>query len=283
MNDDNYIRFCINTKKLGIGSYINLYPLPCLHVGARQSDVLFIKQHLRKIKEDPNAKWIYLGDGGECVTKFSTGDVWEQLYNPQQQIDILLDLLRPIKEKGLFMVRGNHGKRVFKETGMSFDKTLALALGLPYLGVNAFCNLRINNASYDLYLHHGIDSGVSMQSKVNKAEQFRGHINTDSIITAHSHMAQDLSPAALLELNNHEQRVDIKLRYQYICGSGYDSRTGYAVEHGYSPLLPAFIVIKYSGKKMNGHWPKKQESCVFRSDGQHQVTGDYGIYKCEDG
>ena len=283
MHDENYIRFSLDTRKLGLQSFINLYPLPCFHVGARQSDVLFIKHHLKRIKEDPNARWIYMGDGGECVTMFSTGNVWEQLYNPQQQVEILLDLLRPIKSKGLFMIRGNHGKRVFKDSGMSFDKTLALALGLPYIGVNAFCNLRVNDASYDLYCHHGIDSGVSLQAKVNKAEQFRGFINTDSIITAHSHIAQDLQPAALLELNNHEQRVDTKLRYQYICGSGYDSRTGYAVEKGYSPLLPAFIVIEYSGRKVGGHWPKKQESRVFRSDGQHRVTGDYGHYKCEDG
>ena len=68
-NNLKYIRKAIKTREKGLMPYINLYPLPCLHIGAEQSDVIFIRQHIRRIKEDPNALWVYMGDGGECVTK----------------------------------------------------------------------------------------------------------------------------------------------------------------------------------------------------------------------
>ncbi len=95
---------------------VRLYPLSCLHVGAEQSDVKFIKEHIQRIADDPIGRWVYMGDGGECVTKFSKGDAWTQVYPPQTQMDVLVDLLAPVAGKGLFGIRGNHGNRVFKDT-----------------------------------------------------------------------------------------------------------------------------------------------------------------------
>lgn len=255
---------------------VNLYPLSCFHVGARQSDREFIEQHIQRIKDDPLAKWVYMGDGGECVTYLSKGNSFRQVYNPQLQIEILVKLLKPILDKGLLCLRGNHGGRIFKETGLSFDKNLALILGLPYLGVEAFLNLIINRTRYNLFFHHGIDSGVSLQTKVNKAEQFSRFVLADAIFTAHSHVGMELAPAVLKYLDNHASGVKTYLRHQYICGSGYDSRSGYAQEKGYSPLLPQFIMVEFSGRrKYKGDIVREQRYHRWHSDGQHKVNGVY--------
>lgn len=246
---------------------LRLYPLPCLHIGAPQSDASFIQEHIARIAADPHGRWIYLGDGGECVVANSKGDIYSQMYNPQQQIDILTDLLQPIAAKGLFGVRGNHGHRVYKATGISFDKNLCKRIGIPYYGVRAFCALHVGRVRYDVYCHHGIDSGVGIQTKVSKAEYFGRFIDVDSILTAHSHVALDLPPQVL------ESTKGTKLRHSYICGCGYDSRTGYAADKGYPPLLPAFLIITYDGKV------RKQSSIRIMSDGQHLVDGNYGYYE----
>lgn len=120
---------------------VHLYPLSCFHIGARQSDRMFIEQHIERIRKDKYARWVYMGDGGECVTRLSKGNIFRQVYPPQTQMEILVKLLKPIRDKGLLCIRGNHGGRIFKETGMSFDKNLALVLGLPYMGVEAFFQL----------------------------------------------------------------------------------------------------------------------------------------------
>lgn len=265
-----YIHKEFNTKKLGLKeSAIRLYPVVCLHRGAAQSDTKFIKKHLKMLKEDPNGFGIYMGDGGECVTKLSKGDIYKQLYGPQDQADELVeDILGPVKEKLLFGIRGNHGNRVDKESGLSFDKNLCHRLGIPYLGVSAFLNLVVNRSSYDLFFHHGADSGTSLTAKISKAEKFDTFIDADALFTAHSHICVDLPPKALMSADNQNMRVHTKLRHGYICGCAYDSRTGYADEKGYSPILPAWLVVEFDGRIIEGRAQYGQHCEINRANGR---------------
>ena len=246
-----------------------------MHIGAAQCDIKFIREHLERIKKDPNARVVYMGDAGECVTKSSKGDVYSQLMSPQQQHDYLVELLDPIKHKMLFGIRGNHGHRVYKETGLSFDKNLCCRLGIPYLGVQAMMNLVVNRSTYDCFFHHGADSGVSTISKVSKAESFTRFIDADALFTAHSHVCLDLPPSFLISADNGQRTLRTKPRHQYICGCAYDSRTGYAAEKGYNPILPAYPVIEFDGRVAEGRAKKRQRCEIFRSDGQHEIRHDY--------
>jgi hypothetical protein len=271
----SYIQFKFDTKKMDGGSNVRLYPLACAHLGAPQCDMQFLLEHVKRIKNDPNARWIYMGDGGECVTKYSKGEIYGQLLSPQLQLEALLDIMAPVRDKGLFGVRGNHGHRVFKETGLSFDNNLCRALGIPYLGVGTFANFVVNRSSYDGYFHHGTDSGISLKSKIQAAENFGRFIDADLIVTAHSHVAMELQPAALLSCDNAAGKEHTKLRHQYICGSAYDSRKGYAEDKAYPPLLPSFIRIELDGRIVKGWGQKKQKAETFRSDGQHELRHEY--------
>lgn len=271
-----YIHFEFNTHKLKWPqSVLRIYPLVCLHVGASQCDMTFIRAQIKRIQNDPCARWVYMGDGGECVTMMSKGDIWGQLIGPGGQMEILCDLFKPIADKGLFGIRGNHGNRIYKETGLQFDQQFMARVGVPYLGISAGCNIVVNRSSYDLFFHHGIDSGSPLATKIAKAEKFGTFINADAIFTAHSHIAQDLSPSALYEFDNSNQRITTKLRYQYICGTAYDSRSGYAEEKGYSPLLPAWLTVEFDGRIREGYPVREQRSTVVRSPGNYELTHDY--------
>lgn len=267
-----YIKFKFNTKKEGLQeSKIRIYPFVCWHIGAQQSDGQFIKDLIQKVKKDPNGYWVYMGDGGECVTRLSKGDLYEQTLSPQGQHDKLVDLLKPIADKGLFGIVGNHGNRIYKETGLSFDKNLCHRIGIPYLGQSAFVNLTVNRSSYDLYFHHGTDSGVSPQAKLNAAERFTKYINTDALFTAHSHVCISPQPAIVMSNDNNASKIRTNLRHQYICGSAYDSRSGYAEAKGYPPIIPSHIVVEFDGRIIEGKPQKKQKHEVFYSDGQHEI------------
>jgi len=272
----SYIKFEFDTKKLGLPeSNIRLYPLACLHVGAAQSDYKFITEQLKRIKHDPQARWIYMGDGGECVTLTSKGDVSGQLLNPQLQMEMLCDLLSPLKDKGLFGIRGNHGGRIWKVAGLSFDHNLCSRLGIPYMGSGTFGHFVVNRSRYDGYFHHGIQSGITLTSKIKKAEDFGKFIDADMIFTAHSHVAIELHPSALLSCDHQAQKAGTKLRHQYICGSAYDSRSGYAEDKGYTPLLPAMLSIELDGRIVAGK-PQKHLTCRrYESDGQHELLHPY--------
>ena len=273
-----YCRFDFQTRKLGLREpVIRLYPIVCMHVGSQQCDEKFIKEYLRRCLEDPNGRLLYLGDGGDCVVEGSKGSLFEQVLNPQQQMDVLVEWFTPLakKDKLLLGIRGNHGHRVFKLTGLEFDKNLCHRLGIPYMGVATFCNLIVNRSSYDLYFHHGADSGTALRAKIAKAENFARYIDADAIFTAHSHIAADLQPAPLLLCDNANASTKVKNRHQYICGSGYDGRTGYGEDRGYPPILPSYIVVEFDGAIVSGHARYRQSCEVIRSDGQHEISHPY--------
>lgn len=249
-------------------SKFNLYPFVCWHLGSPQADIAFIKDMISRVDEDPYGKWIYLGDAGECVTRYSKGDIFSQTLSPVQQQNELESLLRPIRNKGLFGVRGNHGNRIYKETGLDFDETLCAKLGIPYLGTAAFWHLKVKDVYFSIYAHHGADSGVNVGTKVNKAKIFENMVDADAILTAHSHVCMDLPPRYMAHLTD-RATVGESIKWtetrEYICGSAYDSRTGYAEDKGYPPLLPSHMKIEFSTyKDSNGSRRKQQVATIFR-------------------
>lgn len=250
---------------------VNLYPLVCWHIGAVESDRAFIRGIVERIKNDPLARWLYMGDGGECVTKQSKGDIYAQTMSPTAQQNEFVQLVAPIKHKGLFGIRGNHGNRVYKETGLDFDETLMAKIGLPYLGVAAFWHLKLGAGSehpaiYSIYTHHGTDSGVAIGSKVSKGQAFDRTFIADAILTAHSHIAIDLPPRVYAKLSDRMTNGDPivwKQTNEYICGSAYDSRSGYAEDKGYPPLVPSHIIISFT---VGPHGQKHQSSKIIRKE-----------------
>jgi len=249
---------------------ITLYPFVCWHVGAPQCDYEFIDEMVRRLRDDPQGRGIYLGDGGECVTRSSKGQIYEQTMSPQEQLNWLRNKLQPVKEKLLFGVKGNHGWRTFKESGLGFDEALCLALGIPYFGTSAFWRLQVRRSIYTIFTHHGLDSGVAIGTKINKAKKLEEIVLADAILSAHSHICTDIPPVHRAYLDGHANVGDANRSikwlstYGYICGCAYDSRSGYAEDKGYPPILPAHIAITFFGDS-NEH-AKEQTSVVYSVD-----------------
>lgn len=248
---------------------VHLYPLVCWHRGASQSDTEFIEDIVSRIDADPLARWIYMGDGGECVTRASKGDVFTQTMSPTEQQNDVVRLLRPVLSRGLFGIAGNHGNRTYRETGLDWDETLCAKLGVPYLGISAYWHLKLGKGSehpgiFSIYTHHGTDSGVALASKVSKGQAFDRTFVCDAILTAHSHVALDLPPRYFATLADRgENPIRWNATHEYICGSAYDSRTGYAEAKGYPPLIPSHMNITF---KIDSHGKKKQESQIIRPE-----------------
>ena len=242
-----------------------------MHLGAPQSDGDFIDAQIERAMDDPNGYVVYMGDGGECVTKMSKGDIFTQTLNPTEQLKLAVSIMRPLAKanKLLFAIDGNHGKRTFKETGLSWDESLALALGIPYFGTAVFWHLKVNRTVYSIYTHHGLDSGVNVGTKINKAKALENIVIADAILSAHSHIAVEVPPCTRAYLDS-EHQASNPIRYitthEYIVGCAYDSREGYAEDKGYPPILPAYMMIEFDGKIVQGNLKKGQRSMVWRKE-----------------
>ena len=214
---------------------VTLYPLVCMHIGSKQCDVDFIKEHIQRIADDPTARWIYLGDGGENCTRASKGELYEQTMSPDAQLSYLVELLEPIRGKGLFGVSGNHDRRISKLSGLDWTHALCAHLGIPYMGVSCFMQLRLGNNDrkmmlYDTFWHHGIDSSSNVGGKVNKANALNQLVWADAVFSAHSHICLDSVPQYIAYLSHVKGTVEYRELRSFICGCAYDSRSGYAEE-----------------------------------------------------
>jgi hypothetical protein len=192
-----------------------------------------------------------MGDGGECVTKTSKGNIYEQLMSPGDQLRAVADLLTPIKDKGLFGIRGNHGNRVDRDSGLGWDETLCHRIGVPYLGVSAFIELRLTEPKRSqfgyicsLYAHHGSSGSITPAGKMSGAHKPEMFIDADLLLTAHTHACGEVWPQRMLAHTNPKaKRIEWKRCHSFVCGSAYDSRSGYAEEKMYPPLVPEHLMI----------------------------------------
>lgn len=245
---------------------VTLYPLVCWHLGAPQCDLDFIRQHIQRIREDPNGKWVYLGDGGECVLKDSKGDVYAQKLSPQEQLDAVVELLEPVRHKGLFGIAGNHDRRILKATGLDWTEALCMKLNIPYLGNAALVEIILTSKnkhtlSFHTFWHHGIDSSSLLGGKMNAAKKLELLVEADAIFSAHSHICAEAPPSYVAYISRNG--IAYREVSNYLCGCAYDSRVpGYAEEKGYPPILPAHLAVTfYIGRR---GWQRiKARSCTI--------------------
>jgi hypothetical protein len=228
---------------------INLYPLVCWHIGAKQSRQDFIDKVIKTIANDPYARWIYMGDAGECVTKTSKGNIYEQLLNPGDQFRTAVNLMEPIMEKGLFGIRGNHGNRIDKDSGVGWDEILCERIGIPYAGVSAMLDLGVGKTNLSVYVHHGTSGAITAGGKMAGAHRAEQFIASDVILTAHTHACGEAWPTRYMAVVDRRNKcVEWKKTHSFVCGSAYDSRSGYAEEKMYPPLVPEHLVISIEEK-----------------------------------
>ena len=249
-------------------SQVTLYPLVCWHIGAKQSSTAFIEYVIQQVNADPTAFAIYMGDGGECVTKQSKGSIYEQSLSPGDQLRVCAEMLGRMGKKLKFGIRGNHGNRIDKETGVGWDEMLCARVGIPYYGVSAFGDIILRTGSpgkggqlvgVSVYTNHGSSSGISPAGKMSAGHKPSTLVLADVALTAHTHACGECWPVKhWFYTEPASQRLCHHIMRQFVCGSGYDSRSGYAEEKMYPVIMPQHIAVnvKVSQNRATGEVQK---------------------------
>ena len=173
-------------KKYKYGRTIKVYNLGDVHRGNNSCDLDFLHKVIKKIKNDKDAFWLSTGDLLEVGTTQSVSGPYDSL-TVQEELDYIVDELRPIKNKCLGMVASNHHERIKRATGLSLDKAVCTALEIPYLGITGVINITVGRAAYYCVLHHGVGGGTQ-GNKVNRALNLaKIHAGADIYFTGHTH------------------------------------------------------------------------------------------------
>lgn len=172
--------------------YISIYPIVCLHVGHVNSDIDKIKKLVGAIKNDPNAYIISDGDLTENSIPHSVakqrGAMYDQVMNPKDQVDYVVELLTPVKHKILGILEGNHSLRSYYETSISVEALIAEKLNRPFLGIDGLFNIKVGKQDYKVFSTHGTGSasgpGGVIAATIKQSTRFEGF---DVYIRGHSH------------------------------------------------------------------------------------------------
>ena len=239
---------------------ITLYPLGDWHYGSRQSDVGFIQKVVDEVKSNPEARWVGMGDLIENAIIGSKSDVYLQMIPPEEQLNAVCDILGPIKDKGLFILAGNHESRTMRVAGLQPEQHISARLLVPFAGYSCMAWITLTKAHkknrFSLYCHHNYGGGYTMGGKVNRAEKLRDIFPTvDATFSGHFHTTSR-TPKTWFEPGVSD--VLKMTGYDYITGSALTWDESYAEEKAKPPSTVEHIKVTFVGSVSGGKDTRQQ-------------------------
>lgn len=205
---------------------IHLYIISDAHCGAHGFDKKAFQKYISTIQHDKKAAVIVLGDMIDNATQGSKGCVFSQRMMPQKQIEMVIEMLTPIKDKIIFWADGNHCERSFRQTGSDPGYTMCLGLNCldKYNYVHGYITIQSGGKVYKLYATHNIGRA---ESKLKTMA--RSHPDCDAIIGGHIHQAKVVPVAQQLHNGT------IKTTYA-ITGCAWLKDESYSISAAYEPV-----------------------------------------------
>jgi hypothetical protein len=220
------------------GDYTELVEVGDLHAGSAHFDEKKALKHRSYILESPDRKVLHLGDGIENALRSSPGSsMFKQKMPPSEQRAWLREYYRPVRERVLGVVAGNHEDRSEREADISADELLVNFLDCPWIRWEAVLSITVGDSrrgqNYTIYTRHAISNSskphVVLGAMFNKAKTVQG---CDVYTFAHNHMYLYESQLALIPDPRHN-RVRKKMQHFVMGDSFIDYEESYAEQHGY--------------------------------------------------
>lgn len=233
------------------------------HIGSKSARLDGVRRYVKHVK-DNNLFWVSLGDLAENNLKSSPGSCLEQTLSPDDQHDIIRDLLEPIKHNCLGLVDGNHEYRTKKEAGISFTKSLAESLAIDnrffrisWLGCIILERARAHQ-NYFVHGTHGAGGGGTDGGKLNAALKMGRMIqNVDLHLMGHAHSDLTSRPD-ILRINRDKESGRCLLhhdkQFYQVCGAGLNYMHSYGQRGMMAPSVREQVIceIGIKRKKENG-------------------------------
>lgn len=218
------------------GKEVHVYIIADVHKGAHGFCEKAFRRYIGRILADPLAVVIVLGDLIDNATQGAKGCLFSQREMPQKQIETIIELLYPIREKIIFFTIGNHEERTFRQTGSDPGYTICLGLGCldKYNYVHGFITITACGQTYKFYATHNIGKS---ENKLKSTA--RAHPDCDFVLGAHIHEAKVIPV--------YQQLHSGKIRTQYaVTSTAWIEDESYAISAAYEPLgmKPPLIILK---------------------------------------
>lgn len=236
---------------------ITIYPISDVHLGSLEHNEKEWADFVYGLVSDPNAYVILAGDLMNNATRSSVSNIFDETLRPREQKERLVKMLKPIKDKILCAVSGNHERRSIKDVDDDpmYDVMCKLDIEDVYRQNMAFLKVQLGNSkqlankwgnTYIIAVTHGAGGGVLSGSTVNRNERFAYAIdNLDCLIVGHTHKGMISKPAKIV-IDPRNDVVSIK-PFTVVSTQSWLSFGGYAAQ---KMLLPAGNASADGGQKL---------------------------------
>ena len=234
--------------------FIEVIPLGDIHWGSPHCDKEKVRGYLDWVLQKDNRHIILMGDLIENSAKNSVGaGVYEQVDDPQTQIDEILDELWPAKDRILGLLTGNHEERTYKTSGVDVSANMARTLGVPYLKYGGFIRLVVNGVGYTGYITHGASSSATTTGKRNAAVKLRGIApDCDFYCIGHMHIS-DAWHEEPITLNLRNSTVGVRRQSFIITGNFLTYLGSYGQMKCYEPTKTGAPRLRFDGTRKDLH------------------------------
>ena len=188
----------------------NLYILADLHIGDPHNIHAEVMRRIRQAENDPYGLVILNGDLMNTAVRNGVSDVYGELMTPMQQIDCMVELLRPIAPKVIGVTSGNHEDRVYRNDGIDTTRLVCRELGIENRydpdGVLIFLRFGTRNGHmrhkgqnqrqwYSIYATHGSGGGRKEGAKAIRLADMAATVDADCYIHSHTHLPMVMKQA----------------------------------------------------------------------------------------
>lgn len=229
--------------------YVKLYPVFDVHVGSTQFNEKRWLNFIDQIKNEPNSYLIIGGDLMDNGLRTSIANPFEQTMRPADQKIYLAETLKPITDKILCGVSGNHEYRSVKEADENplYDVFAKLNIEDKFRENGAFVFItkqvkdtrHSNRPVYSLLTMHGSGAAGTVGGGVNKQIKYAHSIEgVDIVVTGHTHKPV-VAPDGKLVIDKNHRTVTQHNLYTVVATS-WMQYGGYGMRGQYAPGAVVF-------------------------------------------
>lgn len=235
---------------------LKVYVFSDWHIGDAACNVKEISALIERVANDDNAVVVCNGDLMNNATKTSVSDSYAEVIPPMKQVEMLTQLLEPIKDKIVFMTQGNHEARTYFNDGIDLTQVVALNLGIEknYSREGGLLLVRFGETAkspsrkmiYSIYTTHGSGGGRKEGSKAIRLADMASIIDADIYIHSHTHLPMILKEDFYrVHLSN---RTVEKVTKLFVNTSAKLDYSGYGQRNEFKPASQDCPIIYLSNK-----------------------------------
>jgi len=241
------------------------------HVGCDR-DAVYRK--INRIKSNPNARWIGMGDYNEFIgwkdprftARAVSYDVRVQEWSDwaQSQSEAIIKLLTPIKDQCIGLLWGNHEYSIYNWNSLGrnvVQQLLAPALETRFLGYESMLRILVQDTkrtryTVGVYCHHGYGGGKLMGSKALTLERLPSSYDANIFAMGHTHtpIVFPRDRLVLTENGNYIRQPIMLLNTGSFLKMKQEGVEGYEVLGGFPPssIATVYTTIRYNNRHKEG-------------------------------